>query len=392
VTAITCPNCGEPAPAGAKWCEACGADLDLTPAVACVDCGALDISADGYCMACGRKQPNERDHVEVQSVGPVSEKQPAGVAAAVTDRGVRHHENEDAVAVAGLSNGSAVLVVCDGVSSTPGSAEASSRAAEAACELLVDRCSELSGGEASARTVGLETVAGWLTEAAAVAQAEAAAAPEVKATRPNAQGGPPSSTFVAALGLASGLSDGASGSGAPAEGEMAIVAAWLGDSRAYWLPAAGPGQAELLTVDHEIGGSLSRWLGADAPTGPVDVVSKSVTGPGWLLVCSDGLWRYANSPTEMWQLVERVDSSHLAGEWPDQLAARSARALHLAKGLVAHAVEAGGHDNISAALWPAISTTAAGNQRGESDDSITEQSTQTQPTQAQPTQAQSGGT
>ncbi|WP_455567406.1 zinc-ribbon domain-containing protein, partial [Streptomyces anandii] len=88
-------------------------------ATVCVACRAGRVDSDGYCENCGHAQPRERDHME-QEDGPV---------AAVSDRGLRHHRNEDAFAVgrAALPDGSpaVVAVVCDGVSSATRPDEAS---------------------------------------------------------------------------------------------------------------------------------------------------------------------------------------------------------------------------------------------------------------------------
>ena len=56
----------------------------------CANCGGV-IGADGYCETCGTKAPTERDHYT---------EHPAPWVAACCDRGVRHHRNEDATAVA----------------------------------------------------------------------------------------------------------------------------------------------------------------------------------------------------------------------------------------------------------------------------------------------------
>src|ERR1700744_3021339 len=73
--------------------------------------------------------PAGRDHEELD-LGPV---------AAVSDRGLRHERNEDAVALATVdtADGPAVIsVVCDGVSSADRPDEASLAAANAAVQVL----------------------------------------------------------------------------------------------------------------------------------------------------------------------------------------------------------------------------------------------------------------
>jgi serine/threonine protein phosphatase PrpC len=57
-------------------------------------------------------------------------------------------------------------------------------------------------------------------------------------------------------------------------------------------------------------------------------------GPGWLLVCSDGLWNYLPDPADIAQLCTGLDT-HAA-----------------ARALVEHALNAGGQDNITVAIVP----------------------------------------
>lgn len=297
---MNCPNCGEDSPEDAKWCEACGQDLASAPLPACVSCGEQEVGPDGYCGSCGWKQPEERDHLEFRDRD----------VAAVTDRGKRHRHNEDSVAVGVGADGSAVLVVCDGVSSTPGSAEASLRAATTARDLLVAGLED-----------GLIDHESLLAKAAEAAQAEASLSTELESNAPYVQGGPPSSTFVATIAT-------------PTEDGVSLACGWIGDSRAYWTGS----ESVVLTEDHELGGSLTRWLGADSLDPTPDIRTSQHTGSGHVVVCSDGLWRYATTPAEMRDLVDRLLADGRLG--PD-----------LATAMVDHANESGGHDNISVALW-----------------------------------------
>ncbi len=315
-----CPTCHEPAPVAAKWGEACGSELTGAPATrpptrpagprpVCVACGEATVTDDGYCGSCGHKQPGPRDHLELAS----------GVVVAITDRGVRHHHNEDAVAIGQLPGGGAAIVVCDGVSSTPGSAQASQAAADAACSLLVERLGAppLDGVPFEPALVDEALVA-----AAALAQEQAAAVPPPDVIESPLHGGPPSSTFVAAVARL-------------VDGEAQLDVAWVGDSRAYWLSG---GEAVRLTDDHELGGSLSRWLGSDSIDPTPEITRLVATAPGRLLVCSDGLWRYADPAPAMAELVGRIE-------------AETANRRDLAAALVDHAIAGGGHDNITVALW-----------------------------------------
>ena len=305
--AVNCPSCGEEAPDEATWCEACGQELGVEPLPACVSCGEREVAEEGYCLSCGHKQPEERDHMVFED-GPV---------VAVTDRGKRHRHNEDAVAIASTAEGGAVLVVCDGVSSTPGSAEASLRAATAARDILVAGLAD--PAEAALDMTVLMTAA---VEAAQVEASDTTVTDATEMSNPVSDGGPPSSTFVAVVAR-------------PEEEALNLTTAWVGDSRAYWV---GDETQLLTTVDHELEGSLVRWLGADSIDPTPDIVSSTVAGEGHLVVCSDGLWRYADDPLELSELVERLVGTGKHG-------------LALAQSLVDHANEGGGHDNISIALW-----------------------------------------
>jgi serine/threonine protein phosphatase PrpC len=201
-------------------------------------------------------------------------------------------------------------VVCDGVSSTRSSELAARAAADAALDVLL---------------------AGSVREAIAAAAA-AAAALVPRGTRQ-----PPSCTLVC---------------GVLAEGALHV--GWVGDSRAYWL--AEPGAAEparLLTADHTAEAAaaagtldpavaaarpdaITRWLGADGDAEP-DVATLTPTGPGALLLCSDGLWKYLPGAAELAAVA-------LPALRDDPRAA--------AEALVAAALAAGGADNVTVAVLP----------------------------------------
>jgi serine/threonine protein phosphatase PrpC len=310
---VTCPACGAPVLADDVYCEACGAQLGAsTPAPTtdrpCVSCGApaAEIDRDGYCGRCGHKQPPPHDHEETV-VGP---------AAGVTDRGVKHHRNEDAMAL--IAAGSAIgVVVCDGVSQSQNPQDASQAAADAAIAVLRTAMSSASGVRADA-----------MVEAARAANAAVLEVPWER----GAELGPPSCTFV----------------GATVAGNR-ITVAWLGDSRAYWITAASGRAltqddswataqvaAGRLTPSEALGDNQSHaitaWLGADAPTLDPHVSELVVDEPGIVVVCSDGLWNYAPTDAELRALIGPIN-----GEEP----------LALARRLTRHAIDAGGHDNIT---------------------------------------------
>jgi serine/threonine protein phosphatase PrpC len=339
-----CPACAAPVAVSDTFCEACGADLhgelpppatrpaasidDTAPiprtvvtAATCLQCGGRVLD-DGFCGTCGQKAQSPRDHWF---------EQPAPWVAGVCDRGIAHLANEDAMALAATADRPfAVLVVCDGVTSAPNSDRAALAASRAACSHLSSMSEPRSGGVAAAVTFWSDALNGAASEAnsAAVGVAHTLGDPAE----------PPSCTFVAAV---------VSGS--------LITVAWCGDSRAYWLPDAG--EARQLTVDHSLGTELmaagksrseaeadpsfhtiTRWLGADSVDHSPELVSQTIDGPGWFLVCSDGLWNYASAVDE------------IAGRVRVLCTAGATDPLPLAAALVDWANASGGHDNVTAAL------------------------------------------
>lgn len=328
-----CPSCGEPVPPSARFCEACGTELRAAEAVApgpvattgaCVSCGAAAsaIAADGYCGHCGMKQPAPGDHREVD----------LGAVAAVADRGLHHHRNEDAFAITqvDLPDGVVrIIVVCDGVSSTADAHLAAQAAADAACAILatVTAADLARGAEAFARLT---------TDAIAAAQVAASAIPAK-------DGVTPSCTIVTAIASLTEL---------PAQTDAAVTVGWLGDSRAYWMRgselrqlsqddswaseqiAAGMPEHDAYTDTRAH--IITRWLGADATDLVPHIETMHVPRPSTLLLCSDGLWNYAPTTPE---LTARIAEQ----------GARSSN-LQLARALTNFARDAGGHDNITVAI------------------------------------------
>ena len=282
-----------------------------------MSCGAPApaIATDGYCGQCGMKQPAPWDHREID----------LGTVAAVTDRGLHHTRNEDAVAIAEVvvSDGVArIIVVCDGVSSTADSDLAAQAAAEAACAVL-----------STVDATDTATLAKLTTRAIASAQVAASSIPAK-------DGVTPSSTIVTALAF---ISDAA---------EATVIVGSLGDSRAYW--RRGDELRQMSEDDswasEQIAGGMleddayadarahviTRWLGADATELDPRIETLRVPRPTTLLLCSDGLWNYA--PTTQ-SLSKRIAEQ---GDQPTNLA--------LARALTNFARDAGGHDNITVAI------------------------------------------
>jgi len=336
-----CPACGAEfadayTPGTSQFCEKCGAarlapvqtdgalrsldpDAVMAPPRPCVQCGGA-VDSDAYCTVCGFKAASERDHYR---------EEPAPWVAGVCDRGLKHTRNEDALALAaGQEPGErAVLVVCDGVSSSIDSDVASLAAAEAARDLLWADQPQGLGVEES----HLPAMERALTESAAAAN-EAV----VRTTDPASENAA-SATFVVVV-----VSKGH------------LFYANLGDSRAYWLPDAG--EPVLLTRDDSMAEArvemgvprqeaengpdahaITKWLGRDAPdikprTGQLEV------GDGWVLVCSDGLWNYASTPAEIRTVLDAA------------LTASPSNLVDVCEHMTAWANAQGGKDNISVSL------------------------------------------
>ncbi|MFI1090834.1 PP2C family serine/threonine-protein phosphatase [Streptomyces sp. NPDC020917] len=289
----------------------------------CVACGVGGVDDDGYCEHCGHAQPRQRDHQEKELEG----------VAAVSDRGLRHHRNEDAfaVAAASLPDGTKAVsaVVCDGVSTAYRPDDASAAASAAGSESLLGSLERGASAEDAMR--------GALMAAfdAVTALADEEPVPEARAHR-NA----PACTCVSAV----------------LTGPVFTVG-WIGDSRAYWIPDDRTQPAARLTEDDswaarmvsaglmseaeayadERAHAITGWLGADAVEVDPHVAAFQPDGSGVIVVCTDGLWNYAESAAEM---AEAVPAD-----------ARS-RPLATARALLGLALDGGGHDNVTVAVLP----------------------------------------
>ncbi|WP_069173135.1 PP2C family serine/threonine-protein phosphatase [Streptomyces griseus] len=292
----------------------------------CVACRSGHVDPDGYCENCGHAQPRERDHME-QELGSV---------AAVSDRGLRHHRNEDAFAVSStaLPDGSpaVVAIVCDGVSSATRPDEASAAAASAANGALME---SLPRGTHPQQAMHDAILAA--SEAVNSLAQEPGGAMEHD---PHRHRNAPACTLVGAI-AASGL----------------LVVGWVGDSRVYWVPRDRAHPPARLTEDDswaaqmvatglmneaeayadERAHAITGWLGADAYELEPHTASFKPDRPGLVVVCTDGLWNYAEAAAEMATAVP-ADAYE--------------RPLHGAQVLVGHALDGGGHDNVTVALLP----------------------------------------
>ncbi|MEU4428025.1 protein phosphatase 2C domain-containing protein [Actinoplanes sp. NPDC024001] len=336
-----CTACADERAAGATFCEVCGraltAEVAEQPSEERMDCphckAGKAVGEDGYCEECGLLAGRARDHLEADG---------GTVAAAVSNRGRRHHRNEDAMWLA-VGEAAADVVVADGVSASYDPDAASEVAAKTAGEFLAAAQhpeDDAATGDDDEKPAPAVAVAGVV--AAAIAGAAEAVAALAHSGDPRRSASNPACTIVAAAVRGPHVGFG-----------------WIGDSRAYWLREQGP--AEQLTEDdswarHVIAlgvdpqvamndpkaHAITAWLGADA--GPVRprVGAFTVTEPGHLVLCSDGLWNYLTDPAVF---ADVVRAALTAASGPSPL-------LAAARALVAYANDAGGADNITVALVP----------------------------------------
>jgi PPM family protein phosphatase len=252
--------------------------------------------------------------------------------AELCDPGLWRPYNQDATALSrGVSFAGepfTVMVVCDGVSSSPHSELASSTAARSARDTL-DHF--LRSADVIHET-GLSAVSQAIRAAHLAICADHAASPVPDL---------PGTTIVVGLIYKNRLTVG-----------------WVGDSRIYWLT---PRTSELLTHDHswvneaiargevkdasEVQGTLAhtitRCLGplevGDVPAEILpEVKSRDLTGPGVVLLCSDGLWNYTPAPDDLSRVLRAL---------PDDR-----NAVSVARLFVNYALARGGQDNVSVAI------------------------------------------
>jgi len=309
-----CQRCKVMSRVDVRFCGLCGAPAAFTMETAITDTPERTVSH----TLLGEEQVQDRHEIR------------AGRSIAITDRGVRHRRNEDAVALRTLKPTSqdateaTLCVVCDGVSSTSRAHEASTVAAEVGIAAL-----------AVALEDGTDP-----TDATRQAFHRAAAAVAHLADPTPATSDVPSCTYISVVVMGG-----------------TVTVGWVGDSRAYWLPDADRHRAIMLTeddswltavlaagdldplqaaADHRAH-AITGWLGGNSPNPHPHCTTVCPGEPGVVLVCTDGLWRYMASPLEMSAAVP---------------ASPTEDALVVAQELVRQALRAGGRDNTTVALLP----------------------------------------
>jgi serine/threonine protein phosphatase PrpC len=292
---VICPACGASADPDFRFCETCGRAL-AEPAV----------TAGGPAGAAADRRDTEL----------------APDLAAVSDRGLVHAHNEDAVALhRTLIDGTpvSILVVCDGVSTSHDPARGSQAAAAAAAGSLAAGLAAGRDADAVMRAAILEAH----QEVCALAPAGAAEA------------GRPLTTIVAAIVRST-----------------AVTVGWVGDSRAYvicdrprlltrddswvnWAVEQGA-MSEAEAMHSPNAHAIVQCLGdPDDPPAP-HVVTTALSPGDRLLLCSDGLWNYASTPAALATFTAGLPAG--------------APAIAACRFLVEFANASGGRDNVTAAM------------------------------------------
>lgn len=384
---LVCPTCGAPGNPGDRFCEIDGTPLipsrqssvagrsdapneplmtdDTQPATGCV-CGLNQDDGDGYCVGCGHRLHADAPPARMPLPNDHIEDAPDDLLAAVTDRGVRHAENQDSFALSLQMIGDVrvpVIVVCDGVSSARHSAIAAAVGARTCHDALVESfvvrrpssvisegssgisrqspiIREQSSGIGDALPAPLTTDGGRRTTAQAM-RAAILAAHEAICALDDAPGtsdlGPPGATIVAAVALPD-----------------RFLLGWVGDSRAYrvsngasraltrddsWMEdALARGESAAEAIHSPYAHAITHCLGPlEEGTPEPNITEAPRTSGGMLLLCTDGFWNYAPDATLVAKLVQGLSR-------PD------ATALDHCRALVAHALAGGGHDNVTVAI------------------------------------------
>ena len=326
---MNCPKCNTIAEADSNFCEECGTPLKALPAgvaqkMGVCECGAGPdkIGEDGFCEVCGLKVKNSvSDHVEVE-LSPL--------VAGVSDSGKRHFQNEDSFCVH-REKETVIAVVCDGVSVSQNPDQASQCAASAAKDSLAESAVKPNPDFNQAMRDAIRRADAAVKQVSFIPDLE-----EID---------PPSSTIIAVIVVPS------AGSG---KTKKAIIG-WLGDSRAYYFTNKAN---TLLTKDHSWANEiveagemsyeeaikdarshrLTRTLGgypakAGTEMDEPGIIEADLSATGWLILCTDGVWNYADSGEDLAKIFHAMP--------------KTATALETAKFLTEWANAQGGKDNVS---------------------------------------------
>ena len=252
-----------------------------------------------------------------------------GDVACASHIGLRHETNQDAAALGIDGSGHhIVLVVADGVSSTEGAEECARVASHTARDYLtatMDQGLPINDDD----TVTLFERTFQKTHEAVVS------------------GSGPIGACTLAVAVAT---------------HDRIVVGNIGDTRTYWFP--DDGDPVRLSIDDSMAQAqmdlglsreeaergmgahaITKWIGASATDVAPRVMAYQPQQSGWLLVCSDGLCNHVPDAGDLARLMaDLVSKAHTDDHG-------HASPAGVANGLIAHANNCGGHDNITVALW-----------------------------------------
>jgi len=252
-----------------------------------------------------------------------------GDVACASHIGLRHETNQDAAALGIDGSGHhIVLVVADGVSSTEGAEECARVASHTARDYLtatMDQGLPINDDD----TVTLFERTFQKTHEAVVS------------------GSGPIGACTLAVAVAT---------------HDRIVVGNIGDTRTYWFP--DDGDPVRLSIDDSMAQAqmdlglsreeaergmgahaITKWIGASATDVAPRVMAYQPQQSGWLLVCSAGLWNHVPDAGDLARLMADLVSKAHADDHGH------ASPAGVAAGLIAHANNCGGHDNITVALW-----------------------------------------
>lgn len=252
-----------------------------------------------------------------------------GDVACASHIGLRHETNQDAAALGIDGSGHhIVLVVADGVSSTEGAEECARVASHTARDYLTATMDQgLPINDDDTVTLFERTFQ--------------------KAHEAVVSGSGPIGACTLAVAVAT---------------HDRIVVGNIGDTRTYWFP--DDGDPVRLSIDDSMAQAqmdlglsreeaergmgahaITKWIGASATDVAPRVMAYQPQQSGWLLVCSDGLWNHVPDAGDLARLMaDLVSKAHTDDHG-------HASPAGVANGLIAHANNCGGHDNITVALW-----------------------------------------
>jgi len=290
----------------------------------CPKCGANTSESDNYCEDCGAslkiKSPVENAPVDCKRASKSDVVAVDSFLAEATNVGRKHPKNEDYGTVMRCQNGAVIMVVSDGVSSAVNAVSASVQAVDKVKEVL-----DVAGDGSNMDLIKT-----------AINEANDLVVKLPYETRADGIYGP-EATIVTALVR-----------------DDTVTFGWVGDSRAYII---GKTAQKLLTTDDSwvelvvSSGEMQRSqaaadkrahyvtqvLGMHDQTMDIHTLEHKIEKGQILLLCSDGLWNYLQGENDLFKAIADF------GMEKDAIA--------ICEHLIGLANNAGGHDNITVAIY-----------------------------------------